>query len=238
MEDPVQKWEASASAWIALQKDGGDYSRRAILDPPMLELLGCVQGRRILDLGCGEGRFARILSQAGASVIGIDPVAEFIRHAGAPNCGAQFIVAEAGAIPLDSGFFDDVVSYLTLVDIADLEPAADEITRVLKPGGRFLAATISNLASASDGWVKDTDGNKLHRPVDRYMDCFAMDLAWSGLQIVNYHRPLGYVLGVFLRRGLVLTAFLEPLPPENDPGYAEEARCPTFQIYQFQKGGL
>lgn len=236
MADPVRKWEASAPAWIALQAEGGDYSRRAILDPPMLELLGCVQGRRILDLGCGEGRFARMLSRAGAQVTGIDPVAEFIRHADTQNCGAEFIVAEAAAIPSASGSFDDVVSYLTLVDIEDLEPAADEIARVLKPGGRFLAATISNLASPSDGWVKDADGNRLHRPVDRYMECFAIDLAWSGLQIVNYHRPLSHVLGVFLRRGLALTAFLEPLPPINDPGYADEARCPTFQIYQFQKG--
>ena len=66
-------WAESAAAWIADIGEEGDYGRACVLDRPMLER---IHGRRFataLDVGCGEGRFCRMLQVAGISTVGIDP---------------------------------------------------------------------------------------------------------------------------------------------------------------------
>ena len=126
--------------------------------------------------------------------------------------------------------FDIVLSYLSFVDIANLKAAASEITRVLRENGKLVIVTISNVASTTAGWVKDKNGHRTHREVDRYMEEFALDLEWRGIRIRNYHRPLSYTLGLFLDQGFVLTRFVEPLPDPAEPNYKDEHRVPTFQI--------
>ena len=58
-------WEASADAWVASQGDEGDFGRRWVMDAPMLERVRRRLWRRALDVGCGEGRFCRMLKAEG-----------------------------------------------------------------------------------------------------------------------------------------------------------------------------
>ncbi len=234
-DESMRKWTESASAWIADQGERGDWSRRAILDPAVEQILPDVNGMTVLDLGCGEGRYSRILQSKGATVTGIDPVSEFIRHARSRDPESTYLEGIAESIPCEDSCFDLVMSYLSIVDIVDLESASAEISRVLKPNGTVVVVNISNLASTTEGWVKNSRGEKTHRTVDRYMEHFAIDLEWRNIRIKNYHRPLSYVLGLFLDRGFVLKQFVEPLPPESDPHFVHEFRVPTFQIYSLSR---
>lgn len=231
----LQKWIESADGWIAEQGSEGDWSRRAILDPALEPILFDIQGKAILDLGCGEGRYSRRLKSKGAEVTGIDPVAQFIRRARSLDSESEYVEGTAESLPFADRSFDIVLSYLSFVDIADLEAAASEITRVLRDRGQLVIVTISNLASTTAGWVKDDNGRKTHREVDRYMEEFALDLEWRDIRIRNYHRPLSYTLGLFLDHGFVLTRFVEPLPDPSDPKYTEEHRVPTFQILSLDR---
>lgn len=232
--DALCKWVGSANAWILAQGETGDWSRRAVLDSALSNLLPDLAGKSVLDLGCGEGRYSRILKSKGADVIGIDPTPRFIEHAKERDPGSTYIEAVAENIPIEDRQFDLVLSYLSIIDIPDLEAASQEIARLLKPGGSLIIVTISNFASVSEGWIKDQEGKKLFRAVDRYMEHFSLDLEWRNIRIRNYHRPLSYVLGLFLEKGFVLTKFLEPLPSETDPNYIDEFRAPNFQIYEFR----
>lgn len=234
-ESSLEKWRSSAQAWITDQGQTGDWSRRTILDPALETILPNLQNKSVLDLGCGEGRYARILKSKGAIVTGIDPAPEFIDHAISQDLDSTYILAPAESIPLPDHRFDLILSYLSIIDIPDLEAASQEISRLLRPGGEFIVVTISNLASTTPGWVKDENGNKLYRYVDRYMEHFGMDLEWRNIRITNFHRPLSYILNLFLQNSFVLTQFLEPLPPQTDPQYPFEFRCPNFQIYSFRK---
>lgn len=220
----------SADAWITDQGADGDWSRRAILDPALESIFFDVEGAAILDLGCGEGRYSRKLKNKGAVVTGIDPVPKFIQRARSLDSESSYVEGRAEALPFAKGSFDMTLSYLSFVDIADLKAAASEITRVLRPGGKLIIVTISNLASTTPSWVKDEHGRKTHRIVDRYMEEFALDLEWRDIRIRNYHRPLSYTLGLFLNQGYVLTQFVEPLPDPSDPNFVHEHRVPTFQI--------
>lgn len=55
-------WDESAGAWIAEQGDLGDYSRQFVLDAPMMARARGKGFRKALDVGCGEGRFCRMLA--------------------------------------------------------------------------------------------------------------------------------------------------------------------------------
>ena len=62
------QWAESVEDWI--QQD--QSVRTGMLDSWMLEALGDVSGKRVIDIGCGEGRFCRLLAGLGAEVTGID----------------------------------------------------------------------------------------------------------------------------------------------------------------------
>ena len=127
-------WEDSASAWIADMGELGDYARRHVLDGPMLARVRGRAFRHALDVGCGEGRFCRLLQQEGLQTVGVEPSAALRAHALARDPQGDYRDARAESLPFDDGTFDLVVSYLTLIDIDDIAAALAAMARVLKPG--------------------------------------------------------------------------------------------------------
>ena len=74
-------WEISAQAWIDSMGARGDWAREHVLDPVMLGRVGAGRFRTALDVGCGEGRFCRLLKAAGVTATGIDPTAALLETA-------------------------------------------------------------------------------------------------------------------------------------------------------------
>lgn len=231
-------WEASAQAWTRFV-DEGDLNRTFLLDPVMVELCGDVAGRLVLDAGCGEGRFSRILQARGARVTGIDPTPSLISEAATRADGAVLCVrAGAEALPFKTGAFDLIVSYVMLIDVANIVSAISEMARCLRPGGRLVVSNVSFM-SAGNGWVRDANGRRLHYPIDRYFEERAVELEWQGIRVVNWHRPLEAYMRAFLDADLVLRDFIEPFPPDDslrdDPRYEDWYRAPNFVAMCWQK---
>ena len=231
-------WEASAAAWTRFV-DEGDLNRTYLLDPVMLGLCGEVSGQLVLDVGCGEGRFGRLLQARGAHVVAIDPTPSLIREASARSLGeVRCARASAGQLPFKSGAFDLIVSYVMLVDVPDLVAAISEMARCLRPGGMLAMSNLSFM-SAGDGWIRDENNLRLHYPVDRYFEERPLELEWQGISIVNWHRPLQAYMQAFLRSGLLLRDFIEPFPPDDslrdDPRYEDWYRAPNFVAMRWQK---
>lgn len=84
-------WAASASAWIADMGTRGDYARRHVLDAPMLARIRGRGFRDALDVGCGEGRFCRMLRTEGISATGIEPTAPLCAEAKARDPGGNYL---------------------------------------------------------------------------------------------------------------------------------------------------
>ena len=128
-------WEESVAAWIADMGERGDYGREFVLDTPMMERVRAGHFATALDVGCGEGRFCRMMQTAGVATIGIDPVDALLAHARKLDPTGNYRLGKAESLPFPDNSFDLVVSYLTLIDIDDVVTAMREMVRVLRPGG-------------------------------------------------------------------------------------------------------
>lgn len=97
----------------------GDWARQHVLDPVMLGRLTHRAYRSALEVGCGEGRFCRMLKASGITAIGIDPTSALVEEARRRDAAGDYGLGNAESLPFEAGSFDLVVSYLTLIDIAD-----------------------------------------------------------------------------------------------------------------------
>jgi ubiquinone/menaquinone biosynthesis C-methylase UbiE len=106
-------------------------------------LLGNVRkGERVLDVGCGEGRFAVELIRTGAEVVGIDVAAEPLRRAQKRHPGLDLRqVPAAGTWPLPNASFDAVWAGEVIEHVADTAGWLSEARRVLRSGGSLLLST-------------------------------------------------------------------------------------------------
>jgi 2-polyprenyl-3-methyl-5-hydroxy-6-metoxy-1,4-benzoquinol methylase len=113
-----------------------------IEEPVVLDLLGNVAGKKILDAACGTGRYALRLAQAGAHVCGIDATAEMLVYAkakrDATGLNIDFHEGDLAQLPFTDASFDAVVCALVLSHAPDLSPIFNEFSRVLRPGGRLI----------------------------------------------------------------------------------------------------
>ena len=237
-------WGNSAEAWIADQGDHGDYARQFVLDAPMLERVRAggsfpranpaVTFATALDVGCGEGRFPRILNGMGIKTTGMDIVPAFVEAAKQRDPQGDYVVGNAEALDFADDSFDLVVSYVTLLDIPDIRRAIPEMVRVLRPGGSLLLANLSSHTSAG-GWEEQLDGSRKY-VIDNYLDEIGTWQSWHDINVFNWHRPLSLYMQLFLNEGLILRYFDEPKARGGDPEWAaRQQRVAWFVIMEWEK---
>jgi SAM-dependent methyltransferase len=231
-------WNESASSWITDIGTEGDFGRKFVLDPPMMERVTGKGYRRALDVGCGEGRFCRMLNALGIQAIGIDPTEALIEHAWQQDPNGDYHIGRAEKLEFADSSYDLVISYLSMIDIPDIGKAIAEMTRVLEHGGTLLIANLTsfNTAGQPAGWSADADGQPRFC-IDHYMDERVEWVRWRGIRIHNWHRPLSTYMSLLLNQGLELRHFAEPTPiPSADPARAEShRRVPYFLIMEWHK---
>ena len=232
-------WEESAAAWIADMGEEGDFGRRFVLDPVMMERVRLARPATALDVGCGEGRFCRRLKALGIATTGLDPTQALLAQARKCDPGGDYVDGVAASLPFASGAFDLVVSYLSLIDIPGIAPAIAEMTRVLKPGGRLLIANLNAFNTAGDGigWICDEEGNRLHFAFDGYLAERSAWIDYRGIRVLNYHRPLSTYMALLLQQGLRLDYFAEPAPIPSAPAERAKSyvRAPWFMVMEWSK---
>lgn len=118
-------------------------------------------GARLLDVGCGEGYGATLVSPLVGSYVGIDVAPDAIERATLRygNDSTSFTRYDGDRFPLLDDSFDVVTSFQVIEHVEDVSRYVSEIRRVLRPGGLFLASTPNRLRRLDPG---ERPWNKYH----------------------------------------------------------------------------
>jgi ubiquinone biosynthesis O-methyltransferase len=156
--DVYGRWRASEIGVIT------EWLERQLI----LELVGDASGRRVLDVGCGDGEFALELTRRGAIVTGIDASVAMVDAARSRakdnNADIGFQVAMAEHLPFPAEQFDVVTAITILCFVDDAAPVFREIARVLRPGGRLVIGELGRWSTwAAARRVRAWLGSRLWR---------------------------------------------------------------------------
>jgi SAM-dependent methyltransferase len=247
--EAIRRWDLHARAtWADLGPLDGDRHRVILLNPALFRFLPDVNGKRVLDAGCGEGYFCRKLARLGARVTGVDFSREMLSLAEERTdleLGVRYLHANCEHLEgFALGSFDVVVSNMVLMDLPDHRAALKSFSRVLAREGTLVFSIAHPCFSApGHGWVRDDQGKRLHWKVDQYFyegayeqSLFSADV---GDQPLLFHRTLSNYVKALLEAGFELLDLDEPKPSEEMlvryPGYEHHLRMSHFIVFKARK---
>ncbi|QXC59845.1 class I SAM-dependent methyltransferase [Aquihabitans sp. G128] len=208
---------------------------------PDLRLLGPVEGRRILDLGCGTGHNAVVLATQGAKVIAVDPGADRLAQARdrAEEAGVRVELHQAGLADLAflrSDSVDAAISVLALTSVDDLARVFRQVHRVLKPEAVLVCSFPHPAFAMLDPTAADP--LRIARPYDQ-----AEPVTWEldGDDVVDHPRTIGEVFTTLHRSSFGVDQILEPTAPaagHRSAHYADAMRTvPGTVVFRARKQG-
>lgn len=143
----------------------GEWSQLGALIPPL-------NGKCVLDLGCGYGWHCRYAAEQGAArVLGIDASQKMLAKARGFNCdGIDYRLCGVEQYEYPENKWDCVISNLALHYVADLLSVYSKIRRTLVPGGTFVMNIEHPVFTSGVGqdWIYGADGKKLYWAIDDY----------------------------------------------------------------------
>ncbi len=190
-----------------------------------LQLLGDVHGKRIVEIGCGDGQSLAWLAARGAlELCGLDLSSQQISNASA-LCQEHALTASLHCSPMeqDPGIthdhYDIALSLFALGWSVDLDASLGHIANYLRPGG-FLVFSWEHpffrcLKSKNKQLLVEKSYSK-EGPIER--------MSWNGDPIVMHARTLSTFLNAVIASGLRIEQVLEPALPESDSGLRDYPR--------------
>ena len=237
--ETVEIWNRNADFWDERMGEGNAF-HKFLIEPTQLGLLVLKAGERVLDIGCGNGQFARKMASLGCEVMAVDAAPRMIENARRRTAAhaeyaerLRYDVADASdeeaMLALGESEFDAAVCTMALMDIASIEPVARAVRRLLKADGRFVFSVMHPCFNSTEGFTqimeRDEAGGELVERLSVRVTRYIEPHAHKGLAMVGqpvpqnyFHRPLSTLLGVFFKAGYVVDGLEEPVFPKNVPG--------------------
>ena len=198
--EPTSKtsWDKEAT-WYAEHLEADDTYHTKVILPNLLRIVSPVKGKHILEIGCGEGFFARAFAKEGATVLATDIGPELIKIAKEKAGGPTYHVSPAENLSwVKPHSQDTVVAVLTLQNMEKIEPVFKEVLRTLKKGGTFVFVLNHPTFRIPKGtsWGFDEVTQVQYRRADAYLSArrerMDMHPGQKGKKSVTYsfHRSL------------------------------------------------
>ncbi len=219
-------WSRVADQWIAWARTPGHDAFWAYQER-LRAFVGEGSGEAI-EVGCGEGRVARLVRSLGWRVTATDVAPELLDAARALDSADAYALAPVTALPFADGQFDLAVAYNMLMDVADVPGATRELRRVLRPEGTLVVSIVHPTADlvhfAENGQTlfdQPYFGRKRFEGAEE-RDGLRMEFA-------GWAQPLEAYAMALEAAGFAITALREPVP---DAGAGERlarwTRLPLF----------
>ncbi len=209
----------------------GEWHQLKPLFPPL-------QGKTVLDLGCGYGWHCAFAAQQGAvRILGIDLSGKMIEEAKKRNAAKQIENRICGIEEYEypENMWDCVVSNLALHYIEDIADIFQKVHRTLKPNGIFIFNIEHPVFTAGVGqdWVYTEAGTPRYWPVDNYFITGERNTRFLGCDVIKQHHTLTQILMGLLNNGFEIEAVREAEPPDEMmgiPGMKDELRRPMMLL--------
>ena len=248
--EPTRDARTNRAYWDSASDDYQERHRAHIGRPELrwgmwqlpeaeLEILGDVDGKDVLEYGCGAAQWSILLAQRGARPVGLDNSERQLAHARRLMAeeGADFplVHASAGAAPLPDRSFDVVFCDHGAMTFADPYETVPEVARLLRAGGLFAFSHSTPLSVLC--W---TDDDRLEPALQR--PYFGLHRLESPGEPVEFNLPQGEWIRLFRANGFTVERLHEVQPPEGatstyrTPAETEWARgWPMEQIWRLRR---
>lgn len=248
-DDPVERnraaWDAYADTYQQqhgdqLAESGGDAWGVWQIPESELNALGEVEGKDVLELGCGAAQWSIAIAKRGARPVGIDLSAKQLEHGrrAVEEAGLDIELIEAPAheLPFEAASFDLVFCDHGAMNFADPLKVVPEVARVLRPGGMFVFSHGHPFLDIF--WDQEGDAivEELQRP---YFGMHSLVDPNDGM--VGFNLGHGDWVRLFRQSGFTIDDLIEIQPSEDATSSYDYAplewarRWPAEEIWRVRK---
>lgn len=219
-----------------------DSPNNAIEEPVMNRLLGDPKFKRILDLGCGDGHYGKVLMDKGATAYtGVEGSSAMIDLAVKNLAGTEAALIHSSMENFDfpEEEYDRVVSRMALHYIEDINSLFMSVYNAMKAEAKFLFSVQHPLTTAS---FKSKSGGERRSDwvVDDYFEQGVRLEPWIGKTVVKYHRSTEFYFTALTAAGFRIEALEEGNPERANfseyEEYERRKRIPVILVFSCVKG--
>lgn len=243
-------WNQNAGFWDEKMADEGNDFQKLLIGPVAERLLNLQAGELVLEVGCGNGVFARRMAALGAQVIATDfseamierAQARTVDHADRLEYRVVDATSEEQLLSLGRQRFDAIVCLMLIMDMAAIEPLMRAVGQLLKPQGRFVFSIMHPCFNSNGALMMAEehveDGNYIVDyaiKVKEYLDVpvqTGIGIAGQPTPHYYFHRPLHVLLGTCFNGGLVMDGIEEPAFHHPNDGSKPSTRALGWVNYQ------
>lgn len=179
--------------------------------PILFAMLPELQGKTILDIGCGMGHHAKQYSDMGAkSVLGIDISEKMLDYARTHNSAANITYQQMAFEDLRrlNQQFDIITSSLVFDYAENFEELIKNICQIMKDDSHFIFSMSHPMSTAYDGqyprYTCDDSGKRLYANINNYFVEGKRTITWCVDNYELYHRTLSSILNAMIKAGFLI----------------------------------
>jgi SAM-dependent methyltransferase len=211
--------------------------------PNLVAMLPALDGKNVVDLGCGFGWFCRWAREAGATrVLGLDVSGKMLERARADTVdpSIEYRREDMERLTLPEAAFGLAYSSLTLHYLENLEGMMRVVHRALVPGGSLVFSCEHPIYTAprEPSFRVAQDGSRTW-PLDRYLAEGPRSTDWLAKGVIKQHRTIGTYLNMLIGVGFRVEHVEEWGPTDEQmaahPEWAGEQERPAFLLVKARK---
>lgn len=227
-------------------RDNEINSNDLLEQPAMTKLLPDLNGKSVLDLGCGYGHNCiDFVHRDAKKVVGVDISEKMLSVAKSESARPEIEYLNMSMTDISKlgEKFDLIYSSLAFHYVEDFEAFAKDMFSILNDGGRLLFSQEHPIITATvDGnghFNKDENGKRISYTFSNYNEPGERKVHWYVDGVVKYHRTFSGIMNALAKAGFIIEQVCEPVPEdwaiEKLPTIVDEYIKPTFLIVKARK---
>jgi ubiquinone/menaquinone biosynthesis C-methylase UbiE len=205
----LKSWDDGALDYLTEASEETDVFKRLVDTPSFISLIDNIQGKKILDIGCGNGDFCKQLGERGAEVTGLDGSRNMIEEAKKVYPQADYVISDLmnEELPFDDNSFDIVTSKMMLMNISSVKTVSERAYKVLKHGGLYAIDVVHPFRPLLK--------SKLQESSNRYDSSFnyfketASSITFANNKYAFYYRSIGKYMNDVVSAGFIFNRMEE-----------------------------